>query len=78
MEYCVLKNTATIIDGSENPRDIMIQNAKNLGFSENDIEILTEEEYTSRKASEPVVPQLPSIDERIDMLENMILLMMEG
>ena len=53
MKYCVIKDTVIVIDGSENPLDIMLQNAKNAGFNESEVEILTEEEYQKRKANEP-------------------------
>ena len=74
---CVIKNTIKIIDGSENPIEIMLENALNSGFAENEVEILTEEEYLARKALEPKPIELPSESERIDMLEYMILMMME-
>ncbi len=78
MKYCVIKNTTTVIDGSENPLEIMLQNAINAGFAENEVEILTEEEYQARVDLEPKPIELPSESERIDMLENIILMMMEG
>jgi len=55
MKYCVIKNTTTIIDGSDNPDEIMAQNAQNAGIT--DFEILTEEEYLARKANEPTPPE---------------------
>lgn len=57
MKYCVIKNTSTVIDGSKNPPEIMLQNAINAGFTESEVEILTEEEYQARKALEPVPPK---------------------
>jgi predicted fused transcriptional regulator/phosphomethylpyrimidine kinase len=57
MKYCVLINTTTIIDGSENPHEVMLQNAVNAGFAESEVEILTEEEYKTRKVSEPESPK---------------------
>ncbi|WP_438348929.1 hypothetical protein ACP8HI_25650 [Paenibacillus sp. FA6] len=53
MKYCVIKNTTTIIDGTDNPLEIMIKNALNAGFVETDIEVLTEEEYMVREDLEP-------------------------
>lgn len=53
MKYCVIKDTAKVIDGSDNPLKIMIQNAQNAGFAENEVEILTEEEYQARVELEP-------------------------
>lgn len=78
MKYCVIKNTTKVIDGSENSLEIMLQNAINAGFAENEVEILTEEEYQARVDLEPKPIELPSESERIDMLENIILMMMEG
>ena len=71
MKYCVIKGTTTVIDGSENSIEIMEQNAQNAGIA--DFEILTEEEYQVRKASEPVPQQEPTAMERIEALEAAIL-----
>jgi hypothetical protein len=60
MKYCVVKNTTTVIDGSENNTDIMIQNAINAGYRESEVEILTEKEYTIRKSNEPIPTPQPS------------------
>lgn len=60
MKYCVLKDTTTVIDGSENTNEEMFQNATSAGFSKSQVEILTEEEYQARKALEPVPPQPPT------------------
>lgn len=49
MKYCVIENTTKVIDGSENPIEIMLQNARNAGFAENEVEILTEEEIEEVK-----------------------------
>lgn len=69
MKYCVIKNTTTIIDGSDNADAVMIQNALNAGFVETEVEILTEEEYGARKALEPVPGQPSTTEERITELE---------
>jgi hypothetical protein len=69
MRYCVIKNTTKVIDGSENPDDIMFQNAQSAGFTESEVEILTEAEYQARKATEPKPPQLPTAEERLEALE---------
>ena len=70
MRYCVVKDTAIVIDGSENPTEIMEQNALNAGIA--DFEILTEEEYLARKALEAEQPrkktQLEILQETVDML----------
>lgn len=72
MKYCVVKNTIKIIDGSENPKDIMLLNAINAGFNpgpiESEVEILTEEELEARKALEPVVQQ-PLTEEQQRLLD---------
>ena len=69
MKYCVVKNTTKVIDGSNNPDSIMLQNAVNAGFTEAEVEILTEAEYEARKALEPQPPQPPTDKERIEALE---------
>lgn len=79
MKYCVVTNTTTVIDGSNNPREIMLENALNAGFSESEVEILTEEEYEERLDSEPKPIPTPTSEERIKELEEMVLfLMMNG
>lgn len=55
MNYCVIKNTTIIVDGSENPLGIMLENGKNAGFQESEVEILTEEEYNIRKSEKGAV-----------------------
>jgi hypothetical protein len=74
MKYCVIKNTTTVIDGSENPTNIMLQNAISAGFVENEIEIMTEEEYKARKALEPIPPQPPTAEERLTAIEEALLM----
>jgi tetrahydromethanopterin S-methyltransferase subunit H len=69
MKYCVVKNTVTVIDGSDNSEEVMIQNAINAGFTESQVEILTKEEYETRLASQPIQPTLPTLEERISALE---------
>lgn len=49
MKYCVIKGTVTVIDGSNNSSEIMIINAKSSGFNENEVEIISEEEFEERK-----------------------------
>ena len=72
MQYCVVKNTTTVIDGSDNPSEIMLQNALNAGFAESEVEILTEEEYEERKALEPQPTPAPSWEERLLIAEETI------
>lgn len=69
MMYCVIKDTTKVIDGSENPIEIMLQNAQNAGFSEAEVEILTEEEYKQRLENEPKPVQPPTTEERLEALE---------
>lgn len=76
MKYCVIKNTTKVIDGSENPIEIMLQNAENAGFTEAEVEILTEEEYEARKALEPTPPQEPTAEERLTALEEVMLMIL--
>lgn len=61
-----------MIDGSDNPIEIMLQNAQNAGFAEMEVEILTEEKYKARVELEPI-PEQPLTDkERIAQLEQII------
>lgn len=64
MRYCVIKDTTKVIDGSDNPLEIMLQNAMNTGFTENEVEILTEEEYLTRVENEPKTAQEPTLEEK--------------
>lgn len=73
MRYCVIKNTIKVIDGSENPVEIMLQNAQNAGFSEGEVEILTEEEYQTRLENQPKPLPLPTAEERLEALEMVML-----
>lgn len=72
MKYCVIKDTTIVIDGSENIQEIMYQNAVNAGFTESEVEILTEEEYKIRKSLEPVEPLQATDSERIKAIEEAI------
>lgn len=78
MKYCVIKNTTTIIDGSENPLEIMLQNAQNSGFVENEVEILTEEEYQARVELEPKPITEPTTEERLQMAEETLMYLLMG
>ncbi|WP_313636730.1 hypothetical protein [Paenibacillus sp.] len=64
MQFCVVKNTTIVIDGSDNSLEIMIANANNSGFTEADIEILSETEYKVRVKNESKSdpPELSEID----------------
>ena len=73
MKYCVIKNTTKVIDGSNNPTEIMLQNAQNTGFVESEVEILSEEEYQARKELEPKQLPLPTAEERLEALEMVLL-----
>lgn len=63
MKYCVIKDTVKVIDGSENPIGIMLQNAQNAGFAETEVEILLEEEYLARVELEPKPITEPTTEE---------------
>ncbi len=78
MNYCVVKESIKVIDGSENSHEIMLQNATNAGFTDAEVEILTDEEYQARKALEPMPPQPPSEAERLEALEQAMLEMILG
>ena len=71
MKYCVIKDMTTVIDGSENPEEIMLQNAKSAGYTKEQVEILTEEEYRVRIDSLPKLVPQPTIEERVANLENL-------
>ncbi len=71
MKYCVVKDTIKIIDGSNNSLDTMLLNAQNAGFTDTEVEILTEEEYQARKVLEPIPPQEPTLEERLSVLETL-------
>lgn len=78
MRYCVIKNTTKVIDGSENPIEVMLQNAQNAGFTAEEVEILTEEEYEERVKNEPKSPQEPTQEERLEALEMAVLELVLG
>ena len=78
MKYCVVKYTVNVIDGSINNKTIMLQNAINIGFSENEVEILTEEEYQARVELEPKPIEEPSIEERVKTTEETIMMLLMG
>jgi hypothetical protein len=87
MKYCVIKDTTKILDGSENHQEMMIKNAENAGFTESEVEILTEEEFEARKALEPIPPQpLTEIEQlrveqaqsNVEMIDLMMAMMMGG
>lgn len=63
MRYCVIKDTITIIDGSNNSDEIMRGNALSAGIT--DFEILTEEQFKNRVQSLPKETPQPSIEERL-------------
>ena len=73
MKYCVIKDTTKVIDGSNNPAEIMLQNAQNAGFTENEVEILTEEQYKARVDLEPEPTPKPTAEERLESLEIVLL-----
>ncbi len=76
IKYCVIKNTTTIIDGSENSKETMLQNAVNAGFTALEVEVLTEEEFEARKALEPIPPKEPTAEERMIALEDALLMIL--
>lgn len=75
MKYCVVKNSTKVIDGSDNSTELMVQNAQNAGFTESELEILTEEEYQARKALEPIPPQEPTAEERLSAIEEVMMML---
>jgi len=77
LRYCVIKNTVTVVDGSDNPDDVMLQNADNINFTPDQVEILSEVEYLQRVDNIPKPPKSPTAEERIVALEEATLAMME-
>ena len=69
MEYCVIKNTVIVIDGSQNNKETMIQNASNCGFEEVEVEILSEKDYQTRLELEFKPIELPTIEDRVTNTE---------
>lgn len=61
MKYCVIKNTVRLIDGSDNPEEVMYKNALNSGFKAEEVEIITEEEFQLRVDNTPK-PPVPKTD----------------
>jgi hypothetical protein len=77
INYCVIKDTTTIIDGSGNSTEVMLRNAQKVGLTEAEVEILTAEEYQQRLASIPQPTQPPTDKERIESLEAAMLALLE-
>lgn len=77
MNYCVIKDTTIIIDGSENPTEIMLKNALNAGYTETEVEILTEEEYQARKSLEPQPEPKQTLEEQLAEKDAQILKLKE-
>jgi len=62
MLYCVAINTTKIVDGSDNPEEVMIENAINSGYKKEEVEIITEEEYKLRIEQNPIVNEKTPIE----------------
>ena len=81
MRYCVIKGTTRPISVG-NPDDILISNAISAGFTENEVDILTEEEYEARKALEPIIPQPPTeielLKEKVATQDSVMTEILEG
>lgn len=71
MKYCVIKGTTRPVNNN-NSNEILIKDALSAGFTESEIEILTEEEYQERKALEPQPILTPSLEERLLIAEETI------
>lgn len=78
MRYCVIKNTTKIIDGSYNGEEVMLENAFKAGFTNEQVEILTQEQFDERKSLEPKPIKDPSEKERIAELEQIINMILMG
>lgn len=83
MKYCVIKSTTRVITKGHDANSLHHQalNTKldDIFLTANDFEILTEEEYQERLDSEPKPIPIPTSEERIKELEEMVLfLMMNG
>lgn len=78
MNYCVIKDTTKIIDGSDNPLELMLQNAQNAGFTADKVEILTQEQYDARKALEPQPTPQPTLEDYVLELEFRLMMLELG
>ena len=65
MRYCVKKDTTIVIDGSNNSDEIMLKNASNCGFTKDEVEIITEDEFKKRLEKVQVV-KVPTEQEKIN------------
>lgn len=66
MKYCVKKNTTIVIDGQELATyETMIKNAKNMGFTEDKVEIIAEEEFEKRLTKNIYTTKKPSEIEQL-------------
>lgn len=82
VKYCVVKDTVIDIAQSEDV-DKLIENALSTrldgrSLTEDDFEILTEEEYQARVDAEPKPPEPPTEQERLQALEDAMLYLTLG
>lgn len=73
MIYCVIKNTATVIDSSPNTEENMLLAALSAGFEKDEVEFIDEVEFNQRKENEPKLLPLPTTGERLEALEMVLL-----
>lgn len=72
MTYCVVKNTTSVIDGSKNSKEIMINNAKQAGFDISEIEFLTEEQFQIRLKENKKYVGISETQKLWDMIDYLI------
>jgi len=60
MRYCVIKDTTKVINNGLNTDESFLSDAKSAGLEVNKVEVLTKEEFESRKALEEQQPKEPS------------------
>ena len=65
MRYCVKKDSTILVDGSENSKEIMLENALNCGFTKDEVEIITEDEFQKRLEKVQVV-KVPTEQEKLN------------
>jgi ABC-type branched-subunit amino acid transport system substrate-binding protein len=72
MNYCVVKNTVIIIN-SNNPDEVMLEDAINSSFTSDEVEIISQEEYQNRVNNAPKGIQEPIIEDRLTCVEEILM-----
>ena len=79
MKYCVIKDTIRTITQGEDEESLKNQALGNMlddkYFTLEDVEILTEEEYQERVELKPKPTVLPSVEERMSAIEEVMMML---